>query len=36
MVSRELLSRLAELLAGQGPAPEPLRDDTDVRAIRPA
>ena len=31
----ELLSGLVELLAGQGPAPEPLRDDTDVRAVHP-
>jgi hypothetical protein len=35
LVSGELLSRLAELLAGQGPAPEVLRDDPDVQAVCP-
>lgn len=35
LVSGELLSRFVELLARQGPAPEPLRDDPDVRAVHP-
>src|SRR6476659_7233672 len=29
----ELFSRLMEFPAGKGPAPEPLGDDTDVRAV---
>jgi hypothetical protein len=35
LVGREFLSRLMELLAGQGPAPAPLGDDTDMRAVHP-
>jgi len=35
LVSGELFSRLMEFLAGQGPAPEPLRDNTHVRAVQP-
>ena len=35
VVLGEMLSRLVELLAGQSPAPEPLRDDVDVRGIQP-
>ena len=35
LIGIELLSRLMELLAGQSPAPEPLRNDTDVRAVQP-
>ena len=33
LVSCELLGRLTELLAGQSPASEPLRDDTDARPV---
>src|SRR4029077_3699257 len=35
LVSGELLSRVMQVLAGQSPAAEPLRDDTDVWAIHP-
>ena len=31
----DFLSRFVELLAWQGPAPEPLGDDPDVRAVHP-
>jgi len=35
LVSSEFLSRIMEFLARQSPAPEPLRDDTDVRTVNP-
>jgi hypothetical protein len=35
LVGSELLSGLVEFFARQSPAPEPLRDDTDVRPVHP-
>src|SRR5215467_13158310 len=35
LVGSEVLSRLVEFLARQRPAPKPLRDDTDARAVHP-
>src|SRR5215469_759231 len=35
LVHGELLGRVAQLLTGQRPAPEPLRDDPVVRAVYP-